>query len=299
MKRLLKSCLQASLLLGVCCWQAKAQFGGGPFGGLKNYSKSATIGIDTPGTGGSGVVIGKTGNTYYFLTAAHVASGDPTKEEFWAYSPTGDGFKKYKITRLWQPKEFAGKDIAIGSFSSPDKIEVALIFPIDTKQFASEDAYKIYGSLNGREFDKEWQIQGPPIVAGISLPTGAITIPLFRFTVAEMQSRATGNQKGFEAVYAATSTVAGMSGGGVFGARGCPSFSYNNRTSWGAYPGLIAIHGMSEGYGDNQGRSGVSLGIPLDLVASYLGNNAKSLGIPIGKDYYNRVVELCINRGMY
>ena len=153
--------------------------------------------------------------------------------------------------------------------------------------------------MNGREFDKTWKIQGPPVVAGISLPTGAIQVPLFRISTAEMQSRANGNQNGYEAIYAATSTVPGMSGGGVFGARLCPNFSHNGRSSWGAYPGLIAIHGMSEGYGDGQGRSGVSLGVPIDLAISYLGDNAKALGIPIGKAYYNKVIGLCINKGMY
>jgi len=86
-----------------------------------------------------------------------------------------------------------------------------------------------------------------------------------------------------------------MSGGGVFGTRVCsahneiwinksfrPSlFAINMPLSenWakfpgGAYPGLIAIHGMSEEYGSSGGRSGTSLGIPLDLFTDFLVNNA-------------------------
>ena len=64
-------------------------------------------------------------------------------------------------------------------------------------------------------------------------------------------------------------------GGGVFGARVCPD-------ERGAYAGLLAIHGRSEGYGQSGGRSGTSLGIPLDSIKTFL-ENAKY--IPSGKNY--------------
>lgn len=306
MKSIVRIYLQSALVLGVGCTPVMAQFGGGPFNGLRDYAKTVTIGIDTPGSGGSGVIVGKDGNKYYFLTAAHVAaSGSPTKEEFWAHSLSSSNDKKYRIARLWQPKEFAGKDLAIGSFETSDKLEIALVFPVDIEEFVPlppklpTDTWSIAGSMNGREYDKDWDIQGPPIVAGVSLPTGAVQVPLFRVSEANMQSRANGNQNGYEAIYAATSTVPGMSGGGVFAARLCPQFMHNGRNVWGAYPGLIAIHGMSESYKESQGRSGVSLGVPLDLVAKYLGKNAKTLGIPIGRAYYDKMIELCINKGMF
>ena len=75
-----------------------------------------------------------------------------------------------------------------------------------------------------------------------------------------------------------------MSGGGVFSTRVCSDIneiktSESESSNWvrlpgGAYPGLIAIHGMSEEYGSSGGRSGTSLGIPLDLFTNYLVNNA-------------------------
>ena len=50
------------------------------------YAKSISLGIETPGSSGSGFLIGKKKDTYFFLTAAHVAFSDPLEEEYWAYS---------------------------------------------------------------------------------------------------------------------------------------------------------------------------------------------------------------------
>ena len=50
---------------------------------------------------------------------------------------------------------------------------------------------------------------------------------IFRYSPLLIQSRAKGNQKGYEVVYSAISTVPGMSGGAIIAARDCP-FSYVN-----------------------------------------------------------------------
>ncbi len=42
---------------------------------------------------------------------------------------------------------------------------------------------------------------------------------------------------------------------------------------------LVAIHGRSEKY-HSGGRSGLSLGVPVDLINDYLIDNSKRLGIP-------------------
>ena len=40
-------------------------------------------------------------------------------------------------------------------------------------------------------------------------------------------------------------------------------------------------------------RSGTSLGIPLDLLVDFLGENADSYGVLIGKGYYDEVLKIC------
>lgn len=61
---------------------AQAQLGG-TFSGLDEFAKKVVIGIETPFAAGSGVIIGRSGGEgawkYYFLTAKHVADGNPQK----------------------------------------------------------------------------------------------------------------------------------------------------------------------------------------------------------------------------
>ncbi len=114
---------------------AHAFGGSGPFKGLAEFAKRVSIGIETPVTSGSGVIIGRKGNKYFFLTAQHVASGNPEFEEFTAYSLLGESPKRYKISKFIKPKVMEGKDIVIGVFESNDDLEPALIFPIDIENF--------------------------------------------------------------------------------------------------------------------------------------------------------------------
>ena len=112
----------------------------------------------------------------------------------------------------------------------------------------------------------------------------------------------TNEKNGYEAIYLATSTVPGMSGGPIIGSRVCAQENpeYYTPNSWGggwsdsgAYPGVIGLHGMSEEYSNSGGRSGTSLGIPLDLVVDFLGENADSYGVLVGRGYYDEVLKLC------
>ena len=89
-----------------------------PFEFLKTYAQSITVGIETPASGGSGFLIGKKKDEYFFLTAGHVAISDPSKEEYWVYSLSNGEAKKYRVNKFIKPKEFEGKDIVIGSFKS-------------------------------------------------------------------------------------------------------------------------------------------------------------------------------------
>jgi len=64
--------------------KTRAMGGSGPYEGLKDAAKRTVIAVETPASSGSGIVIGKRGSTYYFITAKHVAQGNPIKEEFFA-----------------------------------------------------------------------------------------------------------------------------------------------------------------------------------------------------------------------
>lgn len=310
---------------------------GGPFEGIKLKAMETTLALETPASSGSAVLIGSAGSTYYFLTAGHVVPGDAEKEEFYVYSANKGG-KKYRVMKFERPNELKGLDLVIGSFKSNDKLELALIFALDEKKgvlpsafgektdttdrFATIDQWIKDGrngvvipqelppynwiawkSFNGRTLNKEWGIQGPPIVAGVSLPTKAIPLPLMRSTSAEIVSRIVGNKDGYELIYTSQSTVPGMSGGGVYGARVCPAVivkrDAETKRTWeddsGLYAGLVAIHGRSEEYANSGGRSGVSLGVPMILIRNYLISNARRMGIPVGKRYADIVLKTCVN----
>lgn len=328
--------ISSLMLLAPINGKIYAMGGSGPFEGLKESAKKSLISIETPGSNGSGVIIGNKGDVYYFLTVAHVVQGDPTKEEFYAY-PATTSRKRYQIKSLAKPGPLKKYDIAIGMFTSEEKLEVALLFPLDKRKGKTElifdetsDKADLRGhiedwitegrpwpvkpqqnkstwvewrSYNGRLYDKTWDIQGPPIVGGVSIPTKAVPLAIARLTSAEMLSKVDGNIDGYEALYAAISTVPGMSGGGVYGARVCPDLHISGKIDrlekLGLYPGVFAIHGRSEEYASSSSRSGVSLGVPIYLLSKYLEGRAESMGIPTGKDYENRVLNYCVNHSFY
>ena len=272
---------------------------GGTFRGLGEFAKKVVIGIETPAASGSGVIVGRSGEkgawAYYFLTAKHVANGDPENEEFFAFSKSGNNTLREKVSAFIHPPEFKELDLAVGVFESSRYYQVAPIFALGEK-----DTYRAYGWYNGKTFNNTEKIQGDTIVAGISVPSGSITVPVFRISPASLQDRAPGNLDGYEMLYISPSTVPGMSGGGLFGARLCPGWTWtpNNgekQSLSGAYGGLLAIHGRSEGYGQSGSRSGTSLGIPMDLVKKYLENAAY---IPNGDNYDYLVVESCMENNV-
>ena len=53
------------------------------------------------------------------------------------------------------------------------------------------------------------------------------------------------------------------------------------------------MHGMSEEYGQSGSRSGIGLGIPLDLFTEFFRNNSKKYGIPDEKEYFKLVYKFC------
>lgn len=224
-----------------------------------------TIGIGTPSGTGSGVVIGRKGKIYTALTARHVMPSFNKKDEYEVYSPTTGKF--YKVSGALYPDK-KDIDIMIVQFESADNISIAVI----------NEFYKDPTLVQPNSVARSWKVGVDGVRGGgISMPTKAVTVPIFRYTESALLERAVGNLNGYELLYEA-STVPGMSGGPLVGWRAleCAGSSYSPQ----GYFSLIAIHGRSEGYDQGGGRSGISLGVPVDLISGFLRKHAVSLGIP-------------------
>ena len=215
----------------------------------KRILKSVTIGIDTPAGSGSGVVIGNNGNVWTALTAKHVYKGSNPVRSKSIHQLRNNIMKSSQQLILL-------KKILIWSFikfKANDNLDMAILnFNLVTKP-----------ALQQRPMGKQWGVTFDGAVsAGVSMPSGAVTVPVLRYTTFNLQERAEGNLNGYELLYQA-STVPGMSGGPLLGYR-----ELNTPVTTLAI-GLIAIHGRSEEY-ISGGRSGMSLAVPIDLAKDYL-----------------------------
>ncbi len=252
--------------------------GPAPGGGLHDLDttiRQSVVSIQGPTGSGSGVVIGRTGNSYTLLTAKHVTGGatDQVDVDFLDGSPAVE----LKIL-----KEFPEVDLVVANFQSnrpivPAVINTFLPYPAPgTAELASPE-------LNLRS--KFNTVTNKARVAGYSLPSKAITQRIFRVVDAQLIEQIKGNKNGYDLLYQ-SSTVQGMSGGPVLGFRDCSNdrgfalgISPNS-----VFPSLLAIHGRSEDYRGGDGRSGVSLGIPIDnQIVTYLKSIASQRGIPVGE----------------
>jgi len=248
---------------------------GGRHHDLDSAIRQSVVSIQGPTSSGSGVVIGKAGNIYTILTAKHVTGGanDQADVDFLDGSP---------VIELKIQKEFPEVDLVVGTFQSnrpivPAVINAFLPYPAPgTAELASPE-------LNLRsKFDT---VTNKARVAGYSLPSKAITQRIFRVVDAQLIEKIKGNKNGYDLLYQ-SSTVQGMSGGPVLGFRDCSNgrgfalgISPNS-----VFPSLLAIHGRSEDYRGGDGRSGVSLGIPIDnQILVYLKSIASQRGIPVGE----------------
>lgn len=225
----------------------------------KNIFRFSTIGIETPGSSGSGVIIGFKDGVFTALTAAHVMSDFNSTEKFYAVSLPYN--KRYKIISTDFPSK-GNLDIAVVRFKATEPLYIQpLNFFIN--------APTTEGSEWGTDNDGA---RG----AGISLPSGAVTVPIMRFNEFATQPRAEGNKDGYEFLYIA-STVPGMSGGPIVGWRqACETEGVYKGAG---YFSLIAIHGRSEEYSSG-GRSGLSLAVPVQLIENFLRKKSTTYGIP-------------------
>lgn len=243
----------------------------------RDLYKRQVIIIETPASNGTGVIIGRRGNDYTFLTSEHVIPYGSFLSEYNIYSPTKN--KRYRLSSVEWP---AGKkyDIAVGTFKvqEGDSFNISLI-----------------PSLNCKQYDQSilsvWCVSRPDgRMTGYSLPSTSVIVPVLRYNEIILQERVIGNQDGFEFMYSAN-TYPGMSGGPIFGDIEivCAGLDYTK-----GYFGLLAIHGRSEGYESNGaviGRSGISLAVPVDLIRTYLNKNASRFGIATKREEIRNIAE--------
>jgi serine protease Do len=158
----------------------------------RNVYKTAsqiTVLISGQTTQGSGVIVAKTGETYYVLTAKHVVD-TPGKYEII------DADKKRYPIDYGKVKKLANVDLVI-------------------VQFTSNQAYAIAQLGNSQQVQEGDSI----LVAGWPAPDSAITQPSRQVTPGQITGFQSGGADGYELVYNNT-TSPGMSGGPVFNVAG-------------------------------------------------------------------------------
>ena len=241
---------------------------------LNNLLKRTSFVVLGPSGDGTGFAIGKRNGFIYFLTAAHVVGKADNESEVLV---TPDKYKRVEVL-----KRFPDKDIVVARFSYsgvdilPLVINSFLPYPSPNTAESYTPELNLRSSIN--------TVTNKAIVSGFSLPTAAVKSRVHRVINSEVVEQIQGNTDGYDLLYQA-STIAGMSGGPVIGFRDC---SNNGGFALGispnsVFPVLLAVHGRSEGYGD-QGRSGISLGIPIiNNIKGYLEGKSDEYGIKIGE----------------
>lgn len=158
---------------------------------IRNLAKSVTVRVMTQGSPGSGVLIRKEGNRYYFLTSKHVIEDTNSGEE--SYAVTSDGQQHPVDTKSIQYGRTA--DLALAFFESSNDYAVGTLSDATTVG-ELDDIY----------------------VAGYPLAGNATTESNFTITAGVVTS--IGQYKdGYGIEYDARTRV-GMSGGPVLNAKG-------------------------------------------------------------------------------
>ena len=156
-----------------------------------NDDKTPTIRIETAASGGSGVLVGRKGDTYTVITAYHVIEDSSLQEIDIVVN--ANTFKASKIIR-----PFPDVDIALIIFTSKEKLPVAFLPMLDLSYWSKIPSWD--------------RIQ----VDGFANSSDAVKQITKRSSVGTIIAIASGNKDGYNLIHNAVTTV-GMSGGGIFG----------------------------------------------------------------------------------
>ncbi len=157
---------------------------------VAKIAKKCTVRIESANSPGSGVIIGKNGNTYLVLTAAHVLRD--RSEKYQVTLPDGSS---QAITNI---KIFPGQvDLAVGEFSSVQNYPISKMAKDSSEVGEGSTVY----------------VSGFPVTATIDLA-------VFNFTEGKVTANSTKPlQDGYSLVYS-NNTLPGHSGGPVWNDRG-------------------------------------------------------------------------------
>jgi Flp pilus assembly protein TadD/V8-like Glu-specific endopeptidase len=231
-----------------------------PLSDIAKIAEPITVLINNSNTSqGTGVIIEHQGKEYTVLTAAHVVCGKD-------YYNTCDRNSSYTINV--GDRQYSAKFSNIKLL--PERLDLALV------RFTSDRNYPVAKIGDSSQL----AIGMTAFVAGFPLPTTAIERSLFIAHEGKIVAVASGNRRinknGYGTIYN-TTTLPGMSGGGVFNDRG----------------ELIAIHGQGDRDPETGNKTGNNLGIPIASfvrLASKVGiattNNNVTIAAPKTADDY-------------
>ena len=238
---------------------------------VATIAEQVTVQIEPPlGDKGSGVIIGKNGNTYYVLTARHVLDAAKPGEE--AYVDTYDG-QSHLVDTTTIEKLPNNIDLLLLQFKSDRDYPIATISQFNYRLYRNNDYENSLFSDAAAEqyvFVSGWPLAVSERVftPGIIFDNSATAIS-YQPDSSNLQD----SFGGYELIYT-NLTHPGMSGGAVLDTQGR----------------LIGIHGRADGrkigeedeiirdYLDEVGspvriKVGLSLGIPIQTFLSWASNN--------------------------
>jgi tetratricopeptide (TPR) repeat protein/V8-like Glu-specific endopeptidase len=254
---------------------------------VQNIANQVTVQIENSGNPGSGVIIGKNGDTYYVLTARHVLSNKPGEDPY--VIKTQQNKKGYKVEverAIYLPNNI---DLGLIEFTSNKNYPVATISEFNYHLYENRD--REYSHSGSVESNKQYVfVAGWPIDRAESQqcsknpPPESCQLPIFNpgflfdnsasaiSNPDVSNSESPGNFGGYELIYT-NLTHPGMSGGPILDSQGR----------------LVGIHGRGDGiklgennqiiqkYLDEVGslikiKIGLSLGIPIQSFLTWASN---------------------------
>jgi hypothetical protein len=162
---------------------------------IDSVAKKQVVTLQTAGSPGTAVIIGKKGNQYLALTSAHVITGTKPAEEKTVTSLKSG--KSFPIAKTMKLKD--GIDVAAVVFNADEEFNIAVIDSIGQTSFNCFDSVEERRENYG-ELVSDWDAcYHSTQTVGVSSPTGAVTVPLLRITKhTRMMPRARGNRDGYE-----------------------------------------------------------------------------------------------------
>jgi len=224
---------------------------------IRNTAKEITVLIRESGKNhGSGVIIARSGDTHFILTAKHVVSKKPDSPSYEVIAP--DGSSSYEINDA-SIVPLDGVDLAIVPFISKKRYKIATIFDKEEKVTILDDD----------STSKSSQMDQPVVVAGYPMDVSqpgepVLTLGLLLDKEAAFSTAQNPFDGGYELLYT-NATQKGMSGGPVLDADGR----------------VIGIHGETEGDSTTNIdiEFGYSLGIPIHEFLEREVRTFKELGV--------------------